>query len=31
MTEIYNTIANKYEKEAEEDWKDKKYVVYVIN
>lgn len=26
MTKTYNIIANKYEKEAEEDWKDKKYV-----
>ena len=26
MTKTYNAIARKYEKEAEEDWKDKKYV-----
>lgn len=26
MTKTYNTIASKYEKEAQEDWKDKKYV-----
>lgn len=27
MTKTYNAIATKYEKEAQEDWKDKKYVV----
>lgn len=26
MAKTYNAIANKYEKEAEEDWKDKEYV-----
>lgn len=26
MTKTYNTIASKYEKEAQEDWKDKKYI-----
>lgn len=26
MTKTYNAIARKYEKEAEEDWKDRKYV-----
>lgn len=26
MTKTYNAIARKYEKEAEEDWKDKRYV-----
>ena len=26
MTKTYNTIARKYEKEAQEDWKDKKYI-----
>ncbi len=26
MTKTYNAISTKYEKEAEEDWKDKKYV-----
>lgn len=26
MTKTYNTIARKYEKEAHEDWKDKKYI-----
>ena len=25
MTKTYNAIARKYEKEAEEDWKDKRY------
>ena len=26
MTKTYNTIARKYEKEAHEDWKDKKHI-----
>ena len=26
MSKTYNAIARKYEKEAEEDWKDKRYV-----
>lgn len=31
MTKTYNAIANKYIKEAEEDWKDKAYVDNFLN
>lgn len=31
MTKTYNAIATKYEKEAQEDWKDKKYVDNFLN
>lgn len=31
MTKTYNAIAVKYEKEAQEDWKDKKYVDMFLN
>ena len=31
MTKTYNAIATRYEKEAQEDWKDKKYVDNFLN